>query len=48
MAAAVVEMLAGGDVEVVPIAVEHVVGAVVVVVPGGEDELGVCMVKGFE
>ena len=40
VAATMIEVFAGGDVKAVPISFNHLVGAVVVMVPCGEDKFG--------
>ena len=45
VSATVVEVVAGSDVEAVPITLYHFIGAVVVMMPGGKDKLGSCVAE---
>ena len=47
-ASTMIEMFAGGDVEAVPIFINHLVGAEVIMVPCGEDKLGAASAESLE
>ncbi len=48
VAAAMIEVLTGGDVEAIPISFNHLVGSEVVMVPCGEDKLGAGSAESLE